>query len=195
MTHTENTASGHTPDPQAANEPDRGTAVELLDDESIAALYEHVRHIARRIISKGFDSDSLATTDVSHEAFAKILGDMGEVRFESERHLLNTAATVMRRLLIDRLRRRTLRKPALDELARQMRTLGKHGLAKVESERAFTEQLDQLQERRPRAAEVMRFRVYFQMTLQEIADTLGCSVTAVHREVAFARAFLLQTSR
>jgi DNA-directed RNA polymerase specialized sigma24 family protein len=41
----------------------------------------------------------------------------------------------------------------------------------------------------------MRFRVYFQMTLQEIADTLGCSVTAVHREVAFARAFLLQTSR
>lgn len=164
-------------------------AVVQLDDDSISLLYEQVRHIARRFLAKGFHSDSLAATDLAHEAFAKILGDMREYPFESDRHVLNMASKVMHRLLIDRLRRRTLRTAALEEIARQTASLG-NAANDPALRLAFAEQLDMLEQRRPLAAEVLRYRFFLRMTLQEIADKLDCSVGKVHGELAFARLFL-----
>lgn len=165
-------------------------AVLQLDDDSITLLYEQVRHIARRFLAKGFHSDSLAATELAHEAFAKILGDMRAYPFESDRHVLNMASKVMHRLLIDRLRRRTLRTAALEEIARQTASLGKNAAKAPSLRLAFAEQLDMLEQRRPLAAEVLRYRFFLRMTLQEIADKLDCSVGKVHGELAFARLFL-----
>lgn len=98
----------------------------------------------------------------------------------------------MHRLLIDR--RRTLRTVALEEIARQTASLGKNAVAKDPALRlAFAEQLAKLEQRRPLAAEVLRYRFFLCMTLQEIADKLDCSVAKVHSEVAFARAFLARS--
>lgn len=172
-----------------------GDAVALLDDSSVSLLYEQVRHIARRFRRKGFYSDSLAATDLAHEAFAKILGDMPDLPFESERHLLNMAAKAMHRLLIDRLRRRTLRKAALEEIAAQTDRLGKNAANTIDLRLDFAEKLDALEQRRPRAAEAVRYKFFFGMTLEEIAEKLECSVSAVYRELAFARAFLARPQR
>ena len=164
--------------------------VALLDDSSVSLLYEQVRHIAKRFRKTGFLSDSLAATDLAHEAFAKILSDMPDLPFESDRHLLNMAAKAMHRLLIDRLRRRTLRKAALAEIAAQTARLGSNAAREIDVQLDFAEKLTALQQRRPRAAEAVQFRFFFSMTLQEIAEQLECSVPAVYRELAFARAFL-----
>ena len=127
---------------------------------------------------------------MAHEAFAKILSDMPDLPFESDRHLLNMAAKAMHRLLIDRLRRRTLRKAALAEIAAQTARLGSNAAREIDVQLDFAEKLTALQQRRPRAAEAVQFRFFFSMTLQEIAEQLECSVPAVYRELAFARAFL-----
>jgi len=47
-----------------------------------------------------------------------------------------------------------------------------------------------LEKRRSRAAEVLRLRAFFQMSLPEMADALDCSPAAAQRELAFGRVFL-----
>ena len=47
--------------------------------------------------------------------------------------------------------------------------------------------------RRPRSAEVVRYRFFFSMTLEEVAKQTDCSVATVHRELAYARAFLTRS--
>jgi DNA-directed RNA polymerase specialized sigma24 family protein len=42
---------------------------------------------------------------------------------------------------------------------------------------------------RPRSAEVVRYRFFFSMTLEEVAKQADCSVATVQRELAYARAF------
>lgn len=168
-------------------------SVSLLSDAAVTLLYDHIRDIAGRFRSEGFFSDSLAATDLAHEALAKILGDMRDHPFESERHVLNMAARAMHRLLVDRLRRRSLRAAALEEIGRRTadligRTSGEADLVMI-----FTDQVEALERRRPRSADVVRYRFFFSMTLAEVAQQLDCSVATVHRELAYAHAFFTRT--
>ena len=159
----------------------------------MAFLYEHIRHIARRFRGKGFYSDSLAATELAHEALAKLLGDMRDYPFASERHVLNMAAKAMHRPMVDRLRRRTLRAAALKEIRRNAADLTAHAARETELQRSFIDHVEQLERRRPRSAEVVRYRFFLGMTLAEVAQQLDSSVSCVHRELAYARAFLART--
>ncbi len=163
-----------------------------LDDASVSLLYEQVRAIAHRLRSERFYSESLGATDLAHETLARMLGQV-DAQFTSRRHMLDVAAKVMHRLLIDRLRRRAIRQVALEEVRRQQRLLG----AVVESEliTGFSEEMQRLEQRRPQAAAVLRYRYFFLMTLNEVAEVLDCSVATAHRELAFGRAFLTQPGR
>ncbi len=166
--------------------------VALLSDDSVTLLYGHIRHIARRFRSEGFYSDSLAATDLAHEALTKLLGGMRDYPFESEEHVLNMAAKAMHRLLIDRLRRRELRAAALEEVRRNMTDLTARAASEPGVLHAFADHVEQLERRRPRSANVVRYRFFFRMTLAEIAEQLDSSVSTVHRELAYARAYLVR---
>ena len=168
-------------------------AMSHLSDASVTLLYDHIRDIARRFLSEGFYSDSLAATDLAHEALAKILGDMRDHPFESERHVLNMAARAMHRLLIDRLRRRSLRAAALEEIGRRTADLNVQATREADWAVTFADQVEALERRRPRSAEVVRYRFFFSMTLEEVAKQTDCSVATVHRELAYARAFLTRS--
>jgi len=162
-----------------------------FDDDTICVLYEQVRHIAGRLRTHGFYSDSLSPTDLAHEAMAKILGTANPQPCASERHFLNLASLAMHQLLVDRLRRRQLRGPALEEIARKTVGLWENAAAEAEQLHAFVEELEHLAVRRPLAAEVMRYRFFFRMTLAEIAEQTGQSRSSLQRELAFAQAFLV----
>lgn len=159
-----------------------------LDDDAIAVLYEQVRAVARRFRGKGFHSDSLVTTDLAQETLLKAFGRMLEQPFESHQHLINTLSKVMYRLLCERLRRRKARQkhlqtvPLLDHDAQTT--------SDIDWLLDFTEHLEVLEHRRNRAAEVLRLRAFFQMSLPEMAEALGCSPAAAQRELAFGRVFL-----
>ena len=151
-------------------------SVALLSDDSLTLLYEHIRHIARRFRSEGFYSDSLAATDLAHEALVKLLGSMRDHPFESERHVLNMAAKAMHRLLIDRLRRRELRAAAVEEVRRNLADLTAHAASEPDVLHAFADQVEALERCRPRSADVVRYRFFFRMTFAEIAEQLDSSV-------------------
>lgn len=160
-----------------------------LDDDALSLLYQQIHEIARRFRSTGFFSDSIGATDLAHDSLARMLERLSGKTFDSPQHLLNTASQVMHRLLIDRLRRRKLRSAALSELGNAATDLG---IANLEDDAlaAFADELDLLDQRRPRAAEVLRYRVFFRMTLDEIAREMGWCLSVVRQELSFARAYL-----
>lgn len=177
--------------PSAAGD-SAAAAIDLhqLDDDSLCAFYEQLRSAAAMLCNKAFHSDRICITELAHDAFAKMLGRPDAV-FESERHLLNTVRLVMKSLLIDRMRRQKLRAGAAAEVARLQ--LVRHRQAapgRPDSLIEFHEHLQLLEQRRRLAAEVFRYRFFFDMTQSEIASVVACSVSTVHREIAFARAFL-----
>lgn len=163
----------------------------VLDDASLSLAYEQIRLIARRYRASGLHADSVGTTDVAHDSLARMLERLAGVPFHSEQHLINTASQVMYRLLVDRLRRRKLRAAALKEIGEAAADLGLIS-RQDDAAAAFVDELSLLDQRRPRAAEVLRYRCFFRMTLDEIATETGWSMSTVRREIAFARAFLLK---
>ena len=192
MTKSDDAAHGLDSTAQSAsgNSVSAGIDLHQLDDDSVCVFYQQLRTAAAMLRSNAYLSDSIRSTELVHEAFAKMLRQPNAV-FESERHLLNTASLVMKSLLIDRLRRRKLRAGAVAEIARLQLGRNSHGVAGRPDELIeFHEHLQLLEQRRPLAAEVFRYRFFFEMTLSEIASLVARSVASVHGELAFAQAFL-----
>ena len=130
MTKSDDAALGldSTAQSASANSVSAGIDLHQLDDDSVCVLYRQLRTAAAMLRSNAYLSDSIRSTELVHEAFAKMLG-RPEAVFESERHLLNTASLVMKSLLIDRLRRRKLRAGAVAEIARLQLGRNSHGVA------------------------------------------------------------------
>lgn len=176
------------PQPSDAAEP---LTLAGLDDEALGLLYDQVRAIAGKFRRSGFRHDSLATTELANETLLKVFSKLIDKPFDSQQHLVNTIAKVMYHLLCERFWRRKARREraVITQLEYEPHDDRE---SEIESDWLldFTEQLEVLEERRSRAAEVARLRVYFSMTIQEIADTLECSKASAQREFAFVRAFL-----
>lgn len=182
-------SSRQPPRSDAATEAGERTLAEL-DDETVALLYDQVRAIAGRFRRTGFQADTLATTDLANETLLKVFSRMTDTSFVSEKHLVNTVAKVMYHLLCERLRRRKARQAQMQSTPLEHDPHDPVGESDHDWLLDFAEHVEALQQRRPRAAEVIRLRVFFSMTVQEIADTLACSKAAAQRELAFSRVFL-----
>ena len=119
------------------------------------------------------------------EAFLR-LGDNGQ-RFENRAHFFGAAAEAMRRILIDRARRRlALRHGGGQEL---------EIAAPVEKDGemlALNDALDRLAGHDARKAELVKLRYFVGFTIEEAAEVLAISVPTAKRDWSYARAWLFR---
>lgn len=160
------------------------------EQEVFQCSYSRLRAIAGSIArSLPVGSDLQATALVS-EAFLRM--SQAGVAVDNRRHFLSLAARSMRTVLVDfcRSRDRIKRKPAHggsvisydDELAAQ----AGRALDPLELDEA----LEQLQQVNPEQVEVVHLRFYLSLTIEEIAEVLGVSVSTVERRFREAREWL-----
>src|SRR5262249_36168730 len=128
-------------------------------------------------------------TALVHEAWLKLAGSDRQ-QWRGRAHFFAAAGEAMRRILIDRARRKGSQKRGVDlsraelhESAIEIRAPGAEILAVHES-------LDALAAEDQVAAEVVKLRYFVGMTIPEIADSLGMSGRTADRHWAFARAWL-----
>lgn len=158
-------------------------------DQIVPELYQQLRAAARKRLANERAGHSLQPTDLVHEAFLRLDG-YGRIDWQDRAHFLAVAARVMRRVLIDRARRRNAEKrggPA-DAV-----TLTERGAPResVEVEvLALHQCLERLAEQDPRQAEIVELRYFGGLTHEEIAGVLGVSVPTVKREWRVARLWL-----
>jgi RNA polymerase sigma factor (TIGR02999 family) len=169
----------------AMEEGEPQAAEKLLD-----LIYEELRRLAASKMAREAPGQTLQPTELVHEAWLRLVGAKNP-QFENRAHFFSAAAEAMRRILIDRARRKqTLRHGGACERV----DLEGQDLAAPGADQqllAVHEVLDKLAKEHPAQAEVVKMRYFVGMTNEEIAQLLGVSVTTVKNYWMFARAWIL----
>jgi RNA polymerase sigma factor (TIGR02999 family) len=160
---------------------------------SVAAVYNDLRQIARRLMAGERADHTLQPTALVHEGLFRLL-QAGAVQPGSEpAEVTGLAVRAMRRVLVDHARARRRRKRAggqqrelLDVWVDRLATRGDDPVALLE---AF-ESLDRLE---PRQAQVATLRLQG-FTVPEVAALLGVSVSTVESDSRAARAYLARAA-
>jgi RNA polymerase sigma factor (TIGR02999 family) len=171
------------------------TAVERGDpkaaDELLELVYQELRQLATRRIAQESPGQTLQPTALVHEAWLRLVGSENP-NFENRAHFFSAAAEAMRRILIDRARRRRTRRHGGGY---ERVDLSECDLAAPQADEelfAVHEALDKLAREFPLQAEVVKLRYFGGRTNQEVAQILEISLSTVKNYWAFARAWLLQ---
>lgn len=157
----------------------------------LAVVYDDLRRLAAFKMSQEAPGHTLQPTALVHEAWLRLSGG-GNLKFENRAHFFSVAAEAMRRILIDRARRK-----------RAVRHGGQLDRADVEEfdlvapetddqMLAVSDALDRLALEHPVQAEVVKLRYFVGLTNEEIGQLLGISGSTVKNYWVFARAWLFR---
>jgi RNA polymerase sigma factor (TIGR02999 family) len=138
-------------------------------------IYDELRHLAHRHLSREPDGHTFATTDLVHEAYLKLI-DQRRVAWNDRAHFMAIAATAMRRILVDHARRRQAAKHGGGLQRVQVETAGIATAERAELVLALDDALDRLRDLDARQAKVVECHFFGGMTLDETAVARGGSV-------------------
>ncbi|MEZ6015620.1 MAG: ECF-type sigma factor [Planctomycetota bacterium] len=174
---------------QLLEDTDRVSAAELLP-----VVYDELRSLARARMAREQPGHTLQATALVHEAYLR-LGRPSEARWDGRRHFFAAAAESMRRILVDRARRRSQEKHG-GAFDRQPFDEEQIPLEEPDVDvLAIDAALKQLEARDPRAREIVNLRCFVGLTIQETANAMELSTATVEREWRFLRTFLQHAMR
>lgn len=163
-------------------------------EKLLPLVYEELRQVAARQLAHERPGQTLQATALVHEAYLRVVGG-GVDLWQNRRHFFAAAAEAMRRILVERARRK-----------RRVRHGG--GRLRVELDAndiplddpavdllALDEVLDRLAAEDPPKAELVKLRFFAGLSEQEAADVLGISRATAARHWAYARAWLFDRLR
>jgi len=152
-------------------------------------VYDELRRIAHRYMRRERNEHTLQTTELVHEAYARLLGKQ-DVDWQNRSHFFGMTAQVMRHILIDHARRRQFAKHGGD-----VRQVSFDNAAVMTQQRAaelvaLDEALMTLEQIDPRKSRVVELRYFGGLSLEETAEVLDVSVMTVRRDWRAAKAWL-----
>jgi len=160
-------------------------------EEWLPKVYDELRRLAASRLGRESGEHTLQPTALVHEAWLRLAGN-GAVAWDGRRHFFAAAAEAMRRILVERARRRGRLKhgAGLDRADCEESEI----VAPLPDDRllALHEALDRLAGMDARAAEVVKLRFFLGMTEEEIAQQLGVSTVTIERVWRAARIWLFR---
>jgi len=166
-------------------------------EELLPLVYDELRRLAAYQLALEKPGQTLQATALVHDAWLRLQGRDAEP-WQGQGHFFRAAAQAMRRILIDRARRKhrlrhggALERVDFDavDVVDVAAPLPDEDLV------ALDEALDRLAELDPPAAELVKLRFFVGLTHAEAARILDLSRSAADRAWVFARAWLFQQLR
>lgn len=158
-------------------------------DKLYPLVYDELRRMAHRYMSRERKGHTLQTTALINEAYLRLV-EQKHVHWANRAHFFGISAQIMRRILIDHARRYEYSKRgggtqrvSLDEVAIVAKHKGKELLA-------LDEALTRLGEMDARRGQVVELRFFGGLNNDEIAAVLKISANTVTRDWNLARAWL-----
>ena len=170
---------------QAIDAGDPKAAADLLP-----LVYEELRKLAAARMAQEKPGQTLQATALVHEAWLR-LGSSDGPTFQNRAHFFGAAAEAMRRILIERARRRIAAKRGagaarvdLDEIEIPS------PIADDDQLLAVNDALEKFAVIDPRKAELVKLRYFVGMSFEEVSTALGIAVPTAKQWWAYARAWL-----
>jgi RNA polymerase sigma factor (TIGR02999 family) len=157
-------------------------------DELFRRLYDEL-HALARTVRRGRAGATLNTTALVHEAYLKLLPP-GGLSLQDRTHFLRVAARAMRQVLVDTARSRMAQKRGGDQLRVSLDD-DVHGASiSAEEVLGLDDALSRLGRLDERQAQIIEFRIFAGLSVEETAAALNLSVPTVYRDWRAARAWL-----
>ncbi len=158
-------------------------------EELLPLVYAELRQLARAKMAREQPGHTLQATALVHEAWLRL----GEHRFENRLHFFGAAAEAMRRILIERARRKLSAKHGAG--AEHVDASEVEITAPTEKDDellAVHEALDTLAAHDARKAELVKLRYFAGLSIKEAAEVLCISAPTAKRDWAYSRAWLFR---
>jgi RNA polymerase sigma factor (TIGR02999 family) len=163
-----------------------------LADGLVDDVYAELRRVAGRYVRRE-RAHSVQATELVHEAYLRLAQDK-PVAFANRAHFVAIAAIAMRRLLVERARRRGAAKRGGGQVMVTFdETLFPHEQSSETLDLvALDRALSSLADLDPHQARIVELRFFGGLSVEETADALSISPATVKRHWTVARAWLLR---
>jgi RNA polymerase sigma factor (TIGR02999 family) len=157
-------------------------------EELLPLVYDELRRLAAARMANEVPGQTLQPTALVHEAWIRLAGQHNQ-HYQNRHCFFGAAAEVMRRILVDRARRR--------QAARHGGRLERVELDVIEIPNAddaliqgVHEALNELAKLDAEKAEIVKLRFFVGLSFEEIAVLLGVNERTARRHWAFAKAWM-----
>src|SRR5262245_61568861 len=161
-------------------------------EQLLPLVYTELRQLAAQRLAQEKPGQTLQATALVHEAYLRLVDQDRLPHWNSRGHFFAAAAEAMRRILVERARRKKrvrhggeLQERPLDENEPAIAVA-------VDAVDLLTlnEALDHLEAAFPRRAQLVKLRYFAGFTLPEIAEVLGVSQSTAEADWTYAKAWL-----
>jgi RNA polymerase sigma factor (TIGR02999 family) len=158
-------------------------------EELLPLVYEELRRLAAHRLAGERNQHTLQATALVHEAWLKISGDEQRA-WNGRQHFFAAAAEAMRRILVDRARRRLAVKRGSGESALDANEIEIPAPAPDEQLLDVSDALEKFAAVDARKAELVKLRYFVGMTIEEAGAALGIAVPTAKEWWSYSRAWL-----
>jgi RNA polymerase sigma factor (TIGR02999 family) len=167
-----------------------GRGDQHASEQLLPAIYQELRRLAAEMLAKEPAGQTLEATALVHEAYVRLVDTEAEQKWRHRGHFFAAAAEAMRRILVEKARRK-----------QRVKHGGEHHRVEMDDERlvcavpadqmlALDEALERFAQEEPEKAQLVKLRFFAGLSIEEAAETLGISRATAARHWTYARAWL-----
>jgi RNA polymerase sigma factor (TIGR02999 family) len=156
----------------------------------LVLVYDELRRLAASKLAHETPGQTLQPTALVHEAWLRLVGDRSP-SFNDREHFFRASAEAMRRILIDRARRKHTERHGGSYRRIDFEGFDLASPLVDDQLLAVNEALDKFALEHPRQAELVKLRYFAGMTNEEVSEVMGISVSTAKNYWTFSRAWLL----
>jgi len=161
-------------------------------EQLLPLVYDELRRLAAEKMAQEKPGQTLQATALVHEAYVRLVDEEKARHWNSRGHFFAAAAEAMRRILIEKARRKQRIRHGGGRKRLDLDRLDPADKEGGDDLLAMDEALERLAAEDAMVAEVVKLRYFAGLTIEETAAALGISVRTANRHWSFARAWLYQ---
>ena len=161
-------------------------------EELLPLVYAELRRMAGARMAQEAAGHTLQPTALVHEAWLRLIESSSQT-WENRGHFLGAAAEAMRRILIERARRKSRLKRGSGQVVLDIADFEIVAAVPDDKILLVDEALERLQQENPEIARVVVLKFFGGLANQEAADIMGLTERTVRRHWTFAKAWLFQS--
>lgn len=163
-------------------------------EQLLPLVYEELRRLAAARMSQEAAGHTLQPTALVHEAWLRLMGGQNQ-SWENRAHFFGAAAEAMRRILIERARRKSRLKRGSGQAVLDIADFDVMAAIPDEKVLLVDEALEQLKAEDPEKAKIVMLKFFAGLTNEQVAEILNVNERTIRRQWEFAKAWLFDRIR
>ena len=169
---------------EAVAKGDAQAAAELLP-----MVYAELRQLAMARMAREAAGHTLQPTALVHEAWLRLVGN-GQQAWQNRAHFFSAAAEAMRRILIERARRKSRLKHGSGQALLNIDNFDLAAAPPDDMVLMVDEALEQFKAEDPEKARVVMLKFFGGLTDREVAEIMGVTERTIRRQWTYSKAWL-----